>query len=180
MNKVIVLAAASFALALVACSSDDDDNAASSASALSVVDACSAEVTCNFDDGPKSARLTKDAAGCHMGGLTLAAGGVVVADDLDGVNWKSTTTTVSVCVDGAADVCITCIAGGTTTSSSNPAAGKCTGYPTSCSSLGPGSCSPQDGCSMDLDFRYCEGSARSCDEYDSLHSCVRQRGCSWK
>lgn len=191
MNKIAALVLAGFSLVVVACSGGDDENHGSTAAALTVVEACSATVFCKVGDDTEIVALSKQAAGCRLRSFTLVEGGVAVVDDLDGVTWTSTESTITISHEGEPSIeCTDPHAKASATPASG--GGKCTGSSWSCSGSPAGSCGSQDGCTFtqhthimpvsgDIELRYeCEGHAKECDEYDSQKSCEGQRGCTWK
>lgn len=156
---------------------------------------CSARVHCTLGDFTEASRLTKDGAGCHLGGLTLLPGGGTKAwNDGDpnaahdiSFTWDANATTLTMSANGR--VTMACVAvGGPAPNNTGATASKCTGTATSCGAAS--SCNTQAGCWLNEEsafytdtFYYystCEGSATACDELTEPTSCAKQSGCSWK
>ena len=116
MNKVMALLVAACSILVVACSGKDDDeasastkNSASTASTIALADVCTGDVHCVMGDIARDLQLSKDNAGCHLGSFTLKADGTVfLEEELHGVRWTSTPTTLTLCEADDPD-CIECV-----------------------------------------------------------------------
>src|SRR5262245_3258554 len=184
MAKVVWMAAAA-----AGCFGGGDGQGASGSEtdSLTLLESCSGTYLCQgpSDPEPFEGYLEPRGSDCAVGDVLLHVDGSISAPGVDtnGFEWSGDVTSFDICApDGS---CLTCQRPDEPADSPAEPALECSGFPPSCSSLVPGSCSTVDGCYLGFHVRYdgsmepeCKGVSEGCsymyDEYD----CERQ-GCIW-
>lgn len=156
---------------------------------------CGGRWTCSHELHPPFDTDAEELAdgSCLMGTVVLRPDGTLAPDhdplaSWPGAWWSSSDAAVRVCFDDGS--CMQCDPGEPSLQAGDgggdaPAGYSCTGWPTSCSSRRPGSCSSIRGCRLHNRVRWdgslepeCTGYPDRCGEMPNREYCLRQ-GCEW-
>ena len=125
---------------------------------------------------------------CVAADMVLEPGGAITRADAPGIpfagaRWSQASDEFDLCF--AHEGCFACEWEADDAGTAESSGGRCTGYPRSCGSVSPGSCSSIRGCRFHNRVRWdgsldpeCTGSADRCDGIHDADSCYQQ-GCEW-